>query len=211
MTPNEICHEFARKYEQTYVFIDIPGRDKEELFYLDQVIQTKDPNIGKFRLSSSNLGKIELNLATDHTIRFKYPEVGTFQYGKDAYLFIKVAHRQWTRGLCNRTAAIERVGCILDGGIRNDFDFDRVVHAFEGTKYSFKDALNLLETKKARSVALKGMFSLSLNMFGGIDGYILWYSHYPIAKLSLTGSLETLYVKIFGPTVEEIINGCPIN
>jgi hypothetical protein len=162
-------------------------------------------NIGNFKLTSPEFGSIILNYASAHTLKFKYPPVGVFQNGSDAYLFRRFAQRQYTRALCAGNSTCVPVSYQLTGGREktNALGFGEVLAAYEGEKHSFKEAVQMLKSGKYRSVALYRNFSLMLNVRGA-DSYLLMFWETPIAYINTETLKETMIENVFASVIPQI-------
>lgn len=201
MTPAEIIAEFRKKYEGCYMHVQFPDKEEDNLFYLASVTQSRGEGTGILKLESEEFGKIQLNMGTAHTLKFKFPEVGVFQSGSDAYLFRRDPRRQWRRGLCSDNATILPVWAGLRGA-NNNLTFITVNDAFKGTTFSFAAALRMLATGKFRSVAMADGFSLCLSMTVDAEYYVMFRTM-PIAKLN-KGALSILEIA-FEPQLKRMM------
>lgn len=201
MTPAEIIAEFRKKYEGCYIHVQMPDSTEDSLFYLASVTQTRGEPTGVLRLESEEFGKIQLNMGTTHTLKFKFPEVGTFQSGADAYFFRRNPVRQWRRGLCSDNAMILPVwGSLRSAG--GMMGFTTVNDAFKGEYFTYAKATSMLESGKYRSVALANGFALVLSMTLDCQ-YYLMYRTLPIAKVN-KGAL-TVMESSFETQLKQII------
>lgn len=193
MSPAEILAEFKRKYESTYVFVQMPDSKEENLFFMTQ-IQDQGGGVGTMVMDSEDFGRIKLNTATAHTIKFMFPSVGTFQYGSDAFVFHREPRRQWQRGLCQGNCMIEKVFSKLDPK-RNTRESERlsyglVAAAFVKAHVSFREAVRMLGTGRFRSVALADGFSLVLSPTTTSDALLLhWTSAVATVKDGVVQSI----------------------
>lgn len=207
MTPAEIVAEFRKKYEGTYVFVQTPDSKEESLFHMDRVTAGGDGH-GMMQLSSEEFGKIRLNMATAHTIRFAFPKCGTFQNGSNAYLFRREPRRQWQRGLCSGNGAIIDVSsAVIEGHSRTaqmPFDFTNVAAAFAGITYPFKAAVTMLASGKYRSVALAGGFALMLSPLKTAAS-LLVYGGNAIALLDKDGAIIRVLEIAFDRQIKEVV------
>lgn len=203
MTPVEIVNEFKRKYESTYLFVQMPDNPESNLFFLNRVTANSDGG-GVMQLHSEEFGKIALNINTAHSIKFTWPKVGVFQNGKDACLFLREPRRQWQRGVCSGNSSIIPVWSIIEAtGSTNQgmFDFTSVANAHAAKTYNYHEAVKMLASGKYRSVALANGFSLCLSVSEAYE-YLLLYWTSVVAgvkgdKLTvLESSLETSIAKV---------------
>lgn len=207
MEINEIMQDFRRRWEGGFVWVEAPDSGEESLFHVDRITHDRI-KVGTLELSSPEYGKILLNMGTAHTLRFKYPPVGVFQNGVDAYLFRRLPAKQYKHAIYNGnsyTCPVTNwmVGRSI-GASPNPLRFDDVLAAYRGETYSFADALKMLGSGKYRSVALKRNWSLSLNPMGK-DGYVLLYWETPIAVVGTQeGSIVHLYEKSFETVLQQV-------
>ncbi len=204
MSPEDIINEFRAKYEKTYVFVKTPDTEEENLFHLDRV--TPDTTTtGILHLSSEEYGKIQLNFGTAHGIKFRMPQVGVFQHGKDAYLFNRTPRRQWKRGLCSSNASIFATMNLAAGMARGgEFDFMTVAAAFKAQQYGWPQALKMIQSGKYRSVAIDRYMSIGLSPVTDCP-YLLLYWQQPVAKLKADGSVLVILEPSFEASIKELI------
>lgn len=202
MTPAEIIAEFRKKYEGCYMHVQMPDSTEENLFYLATVQQQRGETTSVLKLESEEFGKIQLNMGTAHTLKFKFPNVGTFQSGKDAFYFRRDPRRQWRRGLCTDNAVIYPVhAAIASSG--NEMNFTRVNDAFKGVYYTYKTAIKMLAGNKYRSVALADGFAVMLSPV--LDCvYLLLFRMTPIARIGADGNVMAIIENAFEPQIKQI-------
>ena len=163
MTPNEILRDFRTKYQHTYVWLKAPENGKQTLCFIDAVVENRDRQ-AVIQLSSLEYGKLVLNFASNHEMRFRFPNSGSFQHGKDSLVILRrPPHRQYQRGLC---AANHALSCCTevftsDTHLGVQFSLDTINSAFQQVKYRGAEAMAMLKTGLYRSVALGGRFSLT--------------------------------------------------
>lgn len=202
MNQQQIIADFRRRYEGTYVFVEFPNSAKEELFRVDS-IEDSDATVGILCLSSDDYGKIRLNFATDHRILFKYPPIGVFQNGNQAYLFRRLPARQYARGICAGNSEIVPVTGLIKRH-PNGLNFQTVKNAFIGKTYTFREAVAMLESKKFMSVALADGFSLSLSPTAQ-EGYLMFYFDIPVAWVNLKGELSIVLEETYNDQIKMVI------
>ncbi len=188
MTPAEILQDFRRRYEQSYVFVEFPEDNpsmcgKEGLFFVERITgNTSDT--GVLHLTSDEYGKIKLNLATDHTIKFMYPPIGVFQNGKQAYYMRRLPNRQYKRGLCSENCRISPVTSrIYEAGRGDGMPFETVAAAFVAHSFSFAAAMDKLNYGECRSVAMHDNFSLVAAMTAANERLLMFWDC-PVAKVT---------------------------
>lgn len=204
MDINRILLDFRRRYEHSYLHVQHPGGDEESLFYVNQITDDRT-KIATLELTSPEYGKIILNMGTAHTLRFKYPPVGVFQNGVDAYLFRRRTAKQYKFGLCPGNSLICPVYNTILGrqvGREAALEFHDVLAAYQAERYSFADALKMLGSGKYRSVALQRNFSLMLSTMDD-QNYLLLYWETPVASIDREGNVNHLYEKQFEAVVKQ--------
>lgn len=205
VTPAEIIQEFRKKYENTYLHVQMPDSPEEHLFYLNEVVQLRGTNTGVLKLSSEEFGKIQLNMGTAHNLKFKFPEVGVFQFGSDAYFFRREPRRQWRRGLCADNCSVTPVWSEYMGGHLGlgGINFGMVDSAFKGVWYPYGEAIKMLAGGKYRSVALIDGFAVALSSIKECQ-YVLLYRTIPIARVDVGGGIVSMIEPAFEPQIKVI-------
>lgn len=208
MEINEILQGFRRRYEQTHIHVQHPDSNEESLFYVNSITDDRT-KVATMELFSPEYGKIILNMGTAHILRFKYPPVGVFQKGVDAYMFRRRPNKQYKHGLCPGNSIIHPVyNQILSraagrGDREAQLNFDDVLAAYRTERYTFGDALKMLSSGKYRSVALNNNFSLMLSTIDE-QNYILMYWETPVASITKEGNVNHLYEKQFEAVVKQV-------
>lgn len=203
MEIEDIVRDFQRRYDQGYVWVVPPNSDEESLFFVNRITNDKR-SIATMELTSPEYGKIILNYGTAHTLRFKYPPVGVFQNGRDAYMFRRIPARQWKHALYTGNSSVEAVHNKMTGrDPLPQLQFDDVLAAFQGVQYTFSDAVKMLATGKYRSVALRRNFSLCLSPLDK-EGYVLLYWESPVAAISRQGTVTHMYEKSFEAVINQV-------
>ena len=175
MTPNEILRDFRTKYLNTYVWTKLPDSGKEVLCHVDAIQESRDRQ-AVLQLSSLEYGKLVLNFASNHELRFRFPNVGSFQHGPDSLVIQRRApHRQYQRGLGAANHTIVTCTSSLTADILPGVQMTLEVmqSAFKQEKFRAREALPLLSKMKVRSVALEGMYSMSQPL-DAIDQYMVF-------------------------------------
>lgn len=163
MTPNEILRDFRTKYQNTFVWLKTPETKKEILCCIDSVAENRDRQ-AVIQLSSSEFGKLVINFASSHEMKFRFPNIGSFQHGKDSLLvFRRPPHRQYQRGLGPANHSISCCTDIFTSDVlyAPQMSLDTIKASFEAVKYRGSEAYKLLMLGKHRSVALGGLFSMT--------------------------------------------------
>lgn len=203
MTPEEIVNDFARRYQGTYVFVQDPNDNEESLFYMDRV-EPSPTKTGVIHLSSGEVGRIRLNLGSAHTLKFIPAPVGVFQHGPMAYLCLRKPARQWRRGICPDNTTIVPTTRLLARNADAGFTYDLVSDAFRKQTLGIKAALEMLASKKYKSVALADNFSLSLALTNSPD-YLLFFWDLPVAKVKSDGSLSLILENAFSAQIKKVL------
>lgn len=205
MSPAEIIQEFRKKYEHTYLHVQMPDSTEENLFFLNEVVQQRGEANSILKLSSEEFGKIQLNMGTAHTLKFKFPDVGVFQCGADAFFFRREPRRQWRRGLCADNCDVSPVWINLVGGSLGlgGVSFGMVDSAFKAICYQYGEAIKMLAGGKYRSVALADGFAVSLSNIKECQ-YVLLYRTIPVARLDSKGTYISITEPAFGPQIKVI-------
>jgi hypothetical protein len=198
----QVLADFRRRYEGTFVFVEFPDSQKEALFKVDR-IEESDSTVGIVCLSSNEYGKIRLNFATDHTIKFKYPPVGVFQNGNQAFFFRRLPAKQYSRGICQGNSD---VFAVTNGLYRypTTLNFTTVDNAFKAQTFGVKEALAMLKGGKHISVALRDGFALSLSL-STQKGLIMYYFDLPVAWLTEDGDISTIMEETYSDQIKQVL------
>lgn len=203
MTNSEVIQDFSRRWQGTFVWLDIADRE-EELVKVDLVEETGGSKIATMHLSSDTLGKFQINFGSDgHQLRFKYPPVGVFQHETDAMVFYRRPQRQYRRGICPDNSVLFNVTRNVVGN-RSRWNHAEIRDAFEHETYSVKEALKMLKVGGFRGVALRDNFTLTQTLFENPD-YVLWHWVHPIARVDSKGKLTVLMEEDYRPTVQFLL------
>lgn len=204
MNQQEILTDFTRRYDQSYIFVVAPDSKEENLFFVDK-ISVDEKNVATFALSSPEFGKIMLNYGTAHTLKFKYPPVGVFQRGHDAYIFRRLPQKQYKVGLYYGNCQCYPVHVELEGRtkVSKTLNFEQVVDAYASEKYRYRDAVKMLKSGKFRSVALHRDFSLMLSMTG-VDQHILMHWETPVASINIETQEVMVLEKAYANIIEQV-------
>ena len=184
MTPNEILRDFRTKYLGTYAWVKLPDSGKEVLCSIDAVAENRDRQ-AVVQLSSNEYGKLVINFASNHEMKFRFPNVGSFQHGKDSLIVRRRApHRQYQRGLGPANHEVFTCTSNMTGDMLPEPGLNLLTmeSAFRAEKYRARDAVALLGNGKHRSVALEGNYSLSLALDDG--QHMMWCGLSCIGRVS---------------------------
>lgn len=204
MEIREVLNDFIRRYDKTFIWVAPPDSSEESLFFVDRITADAD-KIANLSLSSPEFGKIILNMGTSHTLRFKYPPVGVFQHGTDAFVFRRVPTKQYKHGLCGGNC---KTGAVFNRlrGYEGDpeLTFDLVADAYSHRVSTFKDSLKMLTSRKYRSVALADNYSIMLSI-NKDKNYILMYWDLPIAIIDPSnGDIAVVLEAAFNKNISSI-------
>jgi hypothetical protein len=204
MSNEEVIQDFRRRYESTYVFLNMEDKGIETLAYVSQV-ETSSSKMGVLHLTSETYGALTINIGSDnHSLSFKYPKMGVFQHGRDAFLFHRRPARQYRRGICADNSTIWNVTRNFAGNISR-WNAREVQAAYDHKVYSVSEALKLLESGAVRSAALPNNFSISHTVFDSPE-HVIWYWQYPVARCSAKGKITLIYEDVFKTQLEGMFN-----
>lgn len=203
MNNRDLIVELKRKYEQTYLFVQNPLKDTERLMFC-RAIETDGENGGQIDLTSRSTGTILLNIPSEMNLLFRYPKTGVFQHGCNAYRYQRNPVRQWKRGICNGNSTLLVLRATPRGVSLNE---QLVEAAFAQKTLMYREALRMLQGKKAVSVALANNFWLSLYPTTK-PVYVLYHNEIPVAAVnSDSGEVHKMLSEAFTENVREITQG----
>jgi hypothetical protein len=192
MNNSEVIQDFRRRYERTYVFLANKKTGSEDLVFIQEVAES-DSKIATISLEGLDIGVLRLNLGSDgFGLRFKYPPVGVFQYGRDACIFRRRPQRQYRRGVCNDNSSLYNTTREICGNHIN-FSLKTVTAAYKAATFPVGIALDMLNKKNVRSVALPNNFSLALSMVDEKGDHFLFHGILPVARVSCDGKVTHIY------------------
>jgi hypothetical protein len=204
MTNNEVVQDFRRRYEGTFVFLNMEEKNIETLVNIRKV-EDSSSKIGVLHLDSEEYGTITLNLGSEgHSLKFKYPPVGVFQHKREALYFRRKPARQYRRGICGDNSLLLNTTRNFAGNFVA-WSASEIKSAFDHTVFSVADAMKMLESNKARSVALRDNFSVSLSVFESPD-YVVWFWGIPVARCNPKGAITRIYEEVFARKLYEQFN-----
>jgi hypothetical protein len=200
MNNSEVLQDFRRRWENTFVWLAMDGR-ADELVKLES-IEESSTKIATLNLSGDKIGKLSLNFGSEgHSLQFRYPPVGVFQFQKDAYVFYRRPMRQYRRGICSDNSTMWNVTRNLVGN-RCRWIAAEVRAAFDHETFSVATALTLLE-QGYKGVALEGNFSLTQSLFDTPD-YVLWHWTNPIGRIDKKGKISRMYEESYRTMVSRM-------
>ncbi len=204
MNQQEIIQEFARRYQDSFIWVRMPEDVEESMFYVEKVTYDEE-RLAVLSLTSPEFGRIVINMATTHKLKFKYPPVGVYQHGKDAYVFRRSPAKQYKHGIYAGNSLMYPVYADLIGQNhrRDNLNFEEVAAAYKAKAYAFSAALTMLKSGKYRSVALRDNYALVLSMTAS-EGYTLMYWETPVAMVDTEGKVTHVYEASFNNVVEAV-------
>jgi hypothetical protein len=206
MNNREALEDFRRRYQGTYAWVYLEAKN-QEVVTLISAVQDDENSVGRITLSTSEFGELVMNMgSSEYQLKFKYPPVGVFQYGKDSCYFRRLPARQYQRGLCQANSHIATVTRNITSRGNPGFGLKLLQAAFAKETLSFPDALKLLETKKVRSASLTGNYSISQPVGTGNSPYILWHWASPVALVKQTGAISKVLEQAYTKQIEEIVS-----
>lgn len=195
MNTEQVLQDFRRRYEGTFVHVEIQKEQKEVLARVREITNNQS-KIGTLILETLDYGALQLNMGSEgHALKFKYPPVGVFQNGKIACVFYRIPSRQYARGLCVHNSRIQNVGRLL-GASNPSYNFVTLENAFQHKQFSVNEALPQLK-KDCRSVALADNLSIMLSPIVESENYLILHYTQPIAACSPGGHIRKVYEKVY--------------
>lgn len=206
MNNREALEDFRRRYQGTYAWVYLEAKN-QEVVTLISAVQDDENSIGRITLSTSEFGELVMNMgSSEYQLKFKYPPVGVFQYGKDSCFFRRLPARQYQRGLCQANSHIATVTRNISARGNPGFGLKLLQAAFAKESSSYPDALKLLETKKVRSASLIDNFSISQPINIGDSPFIVWHWASPVALVSQKGKVVKVLEQAYSKQVEAIVS-----
>lgn len=196
--------DFARRYSQTYVRLGQAANPKKlAVVYCSDVIQQDNGEVIA-RMTTERRGKsFNVMLPGPQKISFEFPNIGTFQFGKQAKAFVRNPERQWRRGICNNTARVYDFSFGMDG--RNNLDFELLTAAYEAKQFSPEDAVKMLNKREAQSVAVFGNFVFAAAPH--IEGYAVFYMLDMVGIIDTRGNVQRVFDELWATPLQELVNG----
>jgi len=201
----QVVEDFRRRWQETYVWLKMKGKGIETLVFVRQV-EHDESKVGVLHLESADYGSMTINLgSSDHSLMFRYPKSGVFQHGSNACYFHRRPARQWRRGICSDNSTLSTTMRHL-GGPGHNMSINTVSAAFKHKTYPIGEALQLLDKRMARSVALENNFSIALSPTQAKEHLLLFWTD-PVARVTADGKLATLYEEVMEANVNEVLHG----
>lgn len=207
MNNDEIVQDFRRRYEGTFVHV---VSEQKGIRVLAKMAAVKaDPeNLAKLDLRTAEFGTISTNLGSEeYQIRFDYPQVGVFQFRKEAIIYQRKPERQYTRGLSVANASFVLTHSVLSGRGGVSLDLHSVKAAFDHITLSWAEAMKGMDSKKYRSVALRNNFSVSLPFSKDKKHFVVWQGLEPVAVVTQSGLIVRMLEPVYKSLLEEILRG----
>lgn len=205
MNNREVIEDFRRRYLNTYVWVYLEAKECEVIALITSVVDDEN-SVGRITLSTLEFGDLVMNIgSSEYQLKFKYPPVGVFQFGKDAYSFRRIPARQYQRGLCEANSRVRTVTRDLSGRGQDRFGARLVAAAFSKDRFSFIEALKMLEQKKVRSVALKDNYSVTLPMDSS-GNYLLFHWNSPVAVVTPGGKIQRVVEQAYSQQIKAIVS-----
>lgn len=158
MKLSETIDDFRRNWQNTFVLVQSPETGEVVLNHIDDI--ERGSETGVIHMSSLIHGKTTINIGSHHVIKFAYPPVGVFQYGKKALVLRRNPERQYIRGISSRNVLISYPHSGFTGRrLVEGLSLKQVSAAFLQQRYSPTVALDMLKSGH-ESVALPNNFSL---------------------------------------------------
>lgn len=196
MTNDQALQDFRRRYEGTYVYLELHAEQREVIAYV-RAVESSPNKVGWLHLDTEEYGVLQLNLGSEgHTLKFKYPPVGVFQNGNWAHVFYRRPQRQYRRGLCQDNSYILSTSRLLGGG-SSGFNLKALKNAFEHKTYDALEAVKLLQSSPMKSVALADNLSLVISPFEDKELHVIMHYMQPIAEFKPQKGIVTLHNKIY--------------
>lgn len=183
MNVAEIVQDQRRRYEHTYVLVNMPGETEDHVFFCDAVIPDADHG-AVLQLSSTEFGKITLNLSTGHTLKFEYPKAQVFQFEREAYIFRRNPIKQYRRGLCPDNALFLTCTDSMVARSLVTWSKELVTAAYDGDVYSPEEALKMLAGGKYKSVALGNGFIITQPLTSKKEEFPVFFLDMPVARVA---------------------------
>lgn len=202
MTNDQIIQDFRRRYEQTYVLLNLEAKKTEVLARVAQV-SNSDSKTGVIFFETQDYGLLSLNMGSEgHSMRSFWPKSGVFQLEDRAAVFWRWPRKQYQRGISANNCLIHPVTRPYIGGAFS-CNFVNLGYAHRHVTFTVEQALKFLNGNSASSVALDGDLSISLSFTGSPDYMILHYTHV-IARCNPKGRLTHVYEKVYLPTLQRL-------
>lgn len=192
----EIVEDFRRRWEGTYVWVQMEEK-KHEFLALIRNVTYSPSKMSTISMESMEFGNITLNMGSKgHKIKFKYPKTGVFQYGKHAHFFRRIPALRYRRGLCTDNSQIETVTHHIIDEYEPSLTSYKVAAAFLPVVYDKDFALRELEKSFFCSIALKDNFALVKTFVNNPDHFLFHWTN-PVARVSKDGLITQLYTRTY--------------
>lgn len=205
MNNAEVIADFRRRYEGTYVWLKMEGPGCETLVHVER-IEGDNTKMGILHLTSQEYGELRVNFgSSDHSLKFKYPPVGVFQCDDQALIFTRRPTRQYRRGLCTDNSSLVTVSSRMISNTAR-WTMNEVAAAFKAERVSFDRALNQMQDKRIKSVALANEFSLCKSVTKDKEHMLLHWEN-PIARIDRAGKVTQVLEEVYRKDIDELVSG----
>ena len=189
MNPNQIFEDFERKYQGSFVQVSMNG-NKSEIFQF-RSMRTLNKKFPELELQSDILGTIILNYNTQAKIFFRIPKTGFIQYKDQALFFSRRPERQWKRGIHQNNCQFDdpTLQFNMPRGGNNNPCFIKVREAFDPTYHTLAHALELINQKGFKSVALSRNMAIAKRKKESTE-HTLWYRYAAIGTVDQHGNIK---------------------
>lgn len=205
MNNTEVLRDLVRRYQNTFMLLDDPKLKiaSPHVVYCAQLENT--PQGGTMMLKSQKVGTIIYNLPSDVHIRYRFPNVGSFQMGGVSFVFSRRVARQWRRGICEDNANISAPGFAGEVSKKQRIHYDSLEKAFEGIQYTIDHAFHtLLTNDNYYSCAVKGNYTLTRTPSQDNEVALYYMNRYLGMFDIKTRKVTELASKLFIPELKEM-------
>jgi hypothetical protein len=195
MNNEQVLQDFRRRYEGTFIHLELHAEQREVIAYVKAVISHPD-RVGILDLDTEEYGTLQLNLGSDgHTLKFKYPPVGVFQHNNHAALFFRRPMRQYRRGLCTDNSVLTSTARLF-GTPAIGLSYHSLKSAFLHKTYNTNEALGMIP--KTKSVALDDNLTLMCSPFEDKTVGVILHYQQPIAQINVNkGTILVVHEKVY--------------
>jgi len=179
----QIGHDFAQKYEGTFVHVAFKPGDKPALFQCAGVASSEN-GPPMLTLVNKEHGTIKLNYQTECEVSFPFPNCGYFwAENRIAAIFQKKHSRQYRRGICSSTASISCPYAAFMP-MRIPISEENLQSAFKPVFVQLDDAIGFIQMQLALSVPLSSHLAIGASPSDRVSDYIIWFLGKPVATFN---------------------------
>lgn len=162
--------EMAKKYLNTYLFV-APNKDSRGKLCIYRGYN------GDFHQFTDEVdGLIKLSQTTDVEVQCIFPNKGLFNDGRRMLYLTHLPNRQFKRGICKENVRIfDPVYYYVTKKENNILDIKRLNNAFKREYPSCKEAIDLLVSNQAASVAISKDIGFSLSAAKNFKFFHVFY------------------------------------